>query len=420
VDDLPIAVDDALEAREDTPLSGTLTGNDTPSGDGGNVWAKASDPAHGSVVVNPDGSFVYTPSPDYHGPDSFTYTITDADGDVSTATVTLTVKPVNDPPTGTDKTVTLKDGQNRPLSPADFGYADPDQDPMASVRIDTLPPDARLLLDGVPVVPGQVISIADLIAGKLVLVPGTATRTQTFDFSVFDGQLFQVSPNTFTALVEITPDVILPKPDVTPPTGTPDPLSPLDYFSQPSEQRWPVPRLFPPFVPALHVLPGVADVSIERGIGSGIVHNLADRATVGEVRSAILGDYLRDSHALYVQHAVRHEPIATTHALHVQHSVRLSQAEAEIADAQSTSRGNTAAAGVSTLMDPFAIGAPAPTIDAPATPAATPDAPPPARTVAPARQAAEGFSSQIRNAASDLRPRAAQTSRIPLAPSAKR
>jgi hypothetical protein len=140
---------------------------------------------------------------------------------VSTATVTLTVKPVNDPPTGTDKTVTLKDGQNRPLSPADFGYADPDQDPMASVRIDTLP-DARLLLDGVPVVPGQVISIADLIAGKLVLVPGTATRTQTFDFSVFDGQLFQVSPNTFTALVEITPDVILPRPE--PPTGT-DPLA---------------------------------------------------------------------------------------------------------------------------------------------------------------------------------------------------
>ena len=417
VDDLPIAVDDALEAREDTPLSGTLTGNDTPSGDGGNVWAKASDPAHGSVVVNPDGSFVYTPSPDYHGPDSFTYTITDADGDVSTATVTLTVKPVNDPPTGTDKTVTLKDGQNRPLSPADFGYADPDQDPMASVRIDTLPPDARLLLDGVPVVPGQVISIADLNAGKLVLVPGAATRTQTFDFSVFDGQLFQVSPNTFTALVEFTPDVILPRPEPTPPDTGPAALSPLDFYSQPSEQRWPVPRLFPPFVPALHVLPGVADVAIERGIGSGIVPNLADRATVGEVRSAILGDYLGDSHALYVQHAVRHEPIATTHALHVQHSVRLSQAEAEIADAQSGSRGNTATAGVTTLLDPFAIGAPTPAIEAPA---ASPDAPPPPHTGAPVRQAAEGFSSQIRNAATDLRPRAAQTSRSPLAPSAKR
>ena len=417
VDDVPVATNDVLTTPEDTPLSGTLTGNDTPSGDGGNVWAKASDPAHGSVIVKPDGSFIYTPAPNYHGPDSFTYTITDADGDISTATVTLTVTPENDPPTGTDKTVTLKDGQPLPLSPADFGYADPDQDPMASVRIDTLPPDARLLLDGVPVVPGQVISIADLIAGKLVLVPGTATRTQTFDFSVFDGQLFQVSPNTFTALVEITPDVILPKPDVTPPTGTTDPISPLEYFSQPSEQRWPVPRLFPPFVPALHVLPGVADVSIERGIGSGIVPNLADRATVGEVRSAILGDYLRDGHALYVQHAVRHEPIATTHALHVQHAVRATQAEAEIADAQSTSRGNTAATGVTTLLDPFAIGVPAPTVD---TRPATPGTATPARAATPARHAAEGFSSQIRNAASDLRPRAAHTSRSPLAPSAKR
>jgi VCBS repeat-containing protein len=114
VDDLPIAVDDALEAREDMPLSGTLTGNDTPSGDGGNVWAKASDPAHGSVVVNPDGSFVYTPSPDYHGPDSFTYTITDADGDVSTATVTLTVKPVDDLPIAVDDALEAR--EDTPLS----------------------------------------------------------------------------------------------------------------------------------------------------------------------------------------------------------------------------------------------------------------------------------------------------------------
>jgi len=72
---------------------------------------------------------------------------------------------------------------------------------------------------------------------------------------------------------------------------------------------------------------------------------------------------------------------------------------------------------VTTLLDPFAIGAPTPAIEAPA---ASPDAPPPPHTGAPVRQAAEGFSSQIRNAATDLRPRAAQTSRIPLAPSAKR
>ncbi|MBZ0126244.1 MAG: retention module-containing protein, partial [Rhodocyclaceae bacterium] len=40
VDDLPVAVNDSpLGVTEDTPFSGTLATNDTPSGDGGNVWS---------------------------------------------------------------------------------------------------------------------------------------------------------------------------------------------------------------------------------------------------------------------------------------------------------------------------------------------------------------------------------------------
>jgi hypothetical protein len=55
-------------------------------------------------VVNADGSFTYTPDADYHGPDSFTYTLTDADGDVSTATALLTVNPIDDLPVAVDDT----------------------------------------------------------------------------------------------------------------------------------------------------------------------------------------------------------------------------------------------------------------------------------------------------------------------------
>ncbi|MBK8577067.1 MAG: cadherin-like domain-containing protein [Candidatus Accumulibacter sp.] len=75
-----------------------------PSGDGGNTWALATGPSHGSVVVNADGSFTYTPDADYHGPDSFTYILTDADGDVSTATALLTVNPIDDLPVAVDDT----------------------------------------------------------------------------------------------------------------------------------------------------------------------------------------------------------------------------------------------------------------------------------------------------------------------------
>ncbi|MBK8386167.1 MAG: tandem-95 repeat protein [Candidatus Accumulibacter sp.] len=104
IDDLPVAVDDTFLTDEDSALTQTLATNDTPSGDGGNTWALATGPSHGSVVVNADGSFTYTPDADYHGPDSFTYTLTDADGDVSTATALLTVNPIDDLPVAVDDT----------------------------------------------------------------------------------------------------------------------------------------------------------------------------------------------------------------------------------------------------------------------------------------------------------------------------
>ncbi|MBP7914831.1 MAG: tandem-95 repeat protein, partial [Vitreoscilla sp.] len=104
VDDLPVAVNDTFAATEDTLLNGSLAGNDTLSGDGGNSFAVGTGPAHGSVVVNADGTFTYTPSANYNGPDSFTYTLTDADGDVSTATVTLNVGAVDDLPVAVNDT----------------------------------------------------------------------------------------------------------------------------------------------------------------------------------------------------------------------------------------------------------------------------------------------------------------------------
>jgi dTDP-4-dehydrorhamnose 3,5-epimerase-like enzyme len=104
VDDLPSAGDDTLAATEDTVLNGSVAGNDTLSGDGGNVFALGTGAAHGTVVVNADGTFTYTPSANYNGPDSFTYTLTDSDGDVSTATVTVNVGSVDDLPTAGNDT----------------------------------------------------------------------------------------------------------------------------------------------------------------------------------------------------------------------------------------------------------------------------------------------------------------------------
>ncbi|KAB2968256.1 retention module-containing protein, partial [Zoogloea sp.] len=89
----PVANDDVVTVAHDQPKSGSVAGNDTPSADGGNVWALGSGPANGTVTLDANGNYTYTPNAGYTGTDSFTYTVTDANGDHSTATVQVTVQP---------------------------------------------------------------------------------------------------------------------------------------------------------------------------------------------------------------------------------------------------------------------------------------------------------------------------------------
>ncbi len=58
------------------------------------TYALGVDAAHGHVVVNSDGSYAYTPTNGYNGPDSFTFTANDGVNTSGPATVSLTVTPV--------------------------------------------------------------------------------------------------------------------------------------------------------------------------------------------------------------------------------------------------------------------------------------------------------------------------------------
>jgi VCBS repeat-containing protein len=103
VNNPPTADDDGYTVDEDDVLivavgSGVLVGDSDPDGD--NLTAVlVSDPANGSVNLQSNGSFTYTPDPDFNGTDSFTYQASDGRGNVSApATVTITVNAVNDAP----------------------------------------------------------------------------------------------------------------------------------------------------------------------------------------------------------------------------------------------------------------------------------------------------------------------------------
>jgi VCBS repeat-containing protein len=53
-------------------------------------------PAHGSLTLNADGSFIYKPNADYNGTDSFTYRASDGAALSGIATVTINITPVSD------------------------------------------------------------------------------------------------------------------------------------------------------------------------------------------------------------------------------------------------------------------------------------------------------------------------------------
>jgi hypothetical protein len=63
--------------------------NDT--GAGTLTAVKMTDPSHGSLSLNSDGCFTYTPTTNYSGSDSYTYKAHNAGGDSNTATVSITV-----------------------------------------------------------------------------------------------------------------------------------------------------------------------------------------------------------------------------------------------------------------------------------------------------------------------------------------
>ena len=110
VNDAPVALDDSATTAEDTPVTVEILTNDSdPENDPITVDA-ASAPSNGTASINPNGTILYTPGPNFHGTDSFVYTISDSQGDSATATVNMIVTPVNDPPVARDDTATTTAG----------------------------------------------------------------------------------------------------------------------------------------------------------------------------------------------------------------------------------------------------------------------------------------------------------------------
>jgi len=97
VNDAPVANPDAATTAEESPVTVAVLLNDTDV-DGDPLTVIAAGPAgNGNVLVNPDGTVIYTPFPNFNGVDAFGYFI--SDGTTSAVgMITITVTPLNDAP----------------------------------------------------------------------------------------------------------------------------------------------------------------------------------------------------------------------------------------------------------------------------------------------------------------------------------
>jgi Bacterial Ig domain/Bacterial TSP3 repeat len=98
----PVAADDSASTPEDTVVTIDILANDTDPNGSALTVSNLSDPDHGSIVDNGDGTVTYAPDGNFNGTDGFAYTIRNAQGLSAMATVTVTVLPVNDAPVAND------------------------------------------------------------------------------------------------------------------------------------------------------------------------------------------------------------------------------------------------------------------------------------------------------------------------------
>jgi hypothetical protein len=172
------------------------------------------------------GNLLFTPASAANGAGyaSFTFQVQDAGGgadlDPTARTMTIDVTAVNDPPVGTNSTVATTEDGPYTFGAADFGFTDPGDTPannLLAVKLTTLPAAGSLTLNGVAVTAGQVISAADLIAGKLKFAPAANANGAgyaSFTFQVQDdggGIDLDVTARTMTIDVTAVND---------PPAGT--------------------------------------------------------------------------------------------------------------------------------------------------------------------------------------------------------
>ena len=200
VNDPPDAVDDEAETLEDELVVVDVLANDTDvDGDLLRI-VSATAPAHGTATVGA-GGVRYAPVLNYHGQDSFDYTIADPGGLTDTATVTVTVLPVNDAPeaVGVIPDQPLEEGGEPVTLDIARYFTDVDGDVLTYTAESSNPAATAVTVSG------STLTLSAVVRGAATVTvtatdPDGLTATQVFGVSVGDRLVREVLTDTLAAL----------------------------------------------------------------------------------------------------------------------------------------------------------------------------------------------------------------------------
>ncbi|MEM7213881.1 MAG: Ig-like domain-containing protein, partial [Pseudomonadota bacterium] len=182
LNEAPVTADVAVSGDEDTVIAGVLDATDA---DGDElIYTLVDGPANGSVQINQDGTFEYTPADDFNGVETFTYAVDDGTDVSNTATVTITVDAVNDAPELDDIMLTLTESEFLAMGTTGIDLLAAATD----VENDTLSiSDLGGLFGGV----GQTGSVRSDVFGSNAL-EGEVSAEGIFTYRIADGEFYNL------------------------------------------------------------------------------------------------------------------------------------------------------------------------------------------------------------------------------------
>ncbi|MEQ1637899.1 MAG: Ig-like domain-containing protein [Methylococcales bacterium] len=193
----PVGVDDSYILDEDAtltvPAPGILSNDSDPQNNPVTALLNTT-VSHGSLTLNSDGSFSYTPANNYNGTDSFVYKVSDGLHESGLVTVVITINPLNDAPVAQADTALASNGGTLAI-PVLTNDSDLENSPLTPV-IDTNPSNGSVSVDS---------------AGLVVYTHNSSqTVADSFTYHVTDGD--KVS-NTATVNISIGPASLTASPD---------------------------------------------------------------------------------------------------------------------------------------------------------------------------------------------------------------